>query len=364
MDSSPSAGPSGEPSLLRRMTVETPTELWSDGCELRSLERALARGATGATTNPVLVMQAIEADRARWDEVTRALAREHPSEGEGEIAWRLVGRAACEGAALLMPIFERSRGTRGRLSVQTSPQHHRDAAKMIAQGIELARVAPNAAVKLPTTAAGLVAMEELTARGIVINATVSFGVPQAIAAAEAVERGLARRSRGAPLERVTPWVTIMAGRIDDHLRDVVRARGIAIEIERVRHASTAIVRRAYRLFRARGYRARLLVAAMRSHHHWSEFVGGDLVITIPPEWQERFDASGVEVRSRIDDPVDPEVVAELARALPDFVRAYEERGLAPGEFASFGASVKTLRQFLGALDRLVGYVRDVMLPPP
>ena len=349
-------------SLLRQMTLETPTELWSDGCEPRALERAIARGATGATTNPVIVMAAIDADRARWDETTRALVLDHPHEDEEEIAWRLVGRATCEGAALLLPIFEHHRGTRGRLSVQASPRAHRSATAMIAQGMQLAALAPNVAVKLPTTAAGLCAMEELTARGVVINATVSFSVAQALAAAEAVERGLARLGPGTVRETVTPWITIMAGRIDDHLRDVAKTERARLDVERIRHASTAIVRRAYRTFRQRGYRSKLLVAAMRSHHHWSEFVGGDLVITIPPEWQDRFDASGVEVRSRIDDEVDPEIVRELARELPDFTRAYEEDGLRPAEFESFGASQKTLRQFLAALDRLVLYVRDVMLP--
>lgn len=348
------------PSLLHQMTVETPTELWNDGCELGTLDRAIARGATGATTNPVIVMQAIDADRERWDEVTRGLVRDHPSEGEIEIAWRLVAIAAREAAARLQPIFERTDGARGRLSIQASPQHHRDARSMIAQGLELARIAPNMAVKLPTTAAGLEAIEELTARGVVINATVSFSVAQAIAAAEAVERGRARSDH--PGAAATPWITIMAGRIDDHLRDVVATEGLPVDVERVRHASTAIVRRAYRVFRERGYRSKLLVAAMRSHHHWSEFIGGELVITIPPEWQERFDESGVAVRSRIHDVVDPDVVAQLSEAIPDFARAYEEDGLCPRQFQSFGATTKTLRQFLGALDRLGSYVRDVMLP--
>lgn len=351
-------------SLLERMTLETPTELWNDGCEPGSLERAIARGATGATSNPVIVLGAIESDRARWDELARAAVREHPSASEVEIAWALVERATREGAALLAPIFERTGGMRGRISVQTSPVWYRSAARIVEQAERLARIAPNVAVKVPATAAGIDAIEELTARGVVTNATVSFSVAQAIAAAEAVERGIARAERGIDRDRLTPWVTIMVGRIDDHLRDQVRAEAIDLEIDLVRHASTAIFRRAYRIFRARGYRSKLLAAAMRSHHHWSEFVGGDVVITIPPEWQERFERSGVELRSRIDDPVDPAIVAELARKLPDFRRAYEEQGMRLGEVDGFGATVKTLRQFLGAVDRLAAYVRDVMLPPP
>jgi transaldolase len=346
------------------MTEETPTELWNDGCEPRSLERALARGATGATTNPVLVRTAIEADRERWTAVTRALLRDHPHEDETEIAWRLVVLAAQEGAAMLLPVFEKHRGTRGRISIQTSPVHHRSRARLVEQASFFAAIAPNVAVKVPATAAGIEAIEELTAHGVVINATVSFSVSQALAAAEAVERGLARLDRKVDRERVTPWITIMAGRIDDHLREVARRANAPVDVEHVRHASTAIVRRTYRLFRARGYTSKLLVAAMRSHHHWSEFVGGELVITIPPEWQDTFDASGVEPRQRIDDPVDPAILRELDAGLPDFRRAYDEAGMSPAEFDAFGATVKTLRQFLGATDDLVHHVRDAMLPPP
>ena len=61
------------------------------------------------------------------------------------------------------------------------------------QAIRFSRLAPNMIVKIAATHAGIVAIEEATYRGISINATVSFTLPQAIAVAEAVERGLKRR---------------------------------------------------------------------------------------------------------------------------------------------------------------------------
>ncbi|MGF7473743.1 hypothetical protein WFJ45_23665, partial [Salmonella enterica subsp. enterica serovar Minnesota] len=82
-------------------------------------------------------------------------------------------------------------------------------------------------------------------------------------------------------------------------------------------------------------------AAIRHHLHWSELIGGDLVITLPPSWQRRFNASGVEVRTRIDDPVDPAWIAELRR-LPDFAHAYEPDGLAVDEFDAWGPTRRTL----------------------
>ena len=104
---------------------------------------------------------------------------------------------AVRGAELLLPVFEREGGRMGRLSIQTNPNFYRDAARITEQAIEFAGLAPNMQVKAPVTKAGVQAIEEATAAGVVINATVCFTVPQAIAVAEAVERGLAApRGRG------------------------------------------------------------------------------------------------------------------------------------------------------------------------
>ena len=350
-------------SLLHQMTLEHPTQFWNDGCEIHTLKKAIEHGATGATSNPVLVLEAIDADRPRWTEETRELAKDFPHETEEQLAWRLVARLAVSAADLLMPIFEQHRGTRGRLSLQVNPRLYPDADAMVEQATSFTRLRPNMAVKVPAVEAGLAAIEELTARGVSVNATVSFTLSQAIAVAEAMERGLDRAARaGIDLRAVTPWVTIMVGRLDDHLRDRVKDAAIAIDPERVRQASTSVMRKAYRLFGERGYRSTLLSAAMRSHHHWSEFIGGKIVITIPPAWQEKFNASGVEVRSRMDDHVAPEVIEELSAKLVDFGRAYQEGGLTPSEFVSFGAVKKTLLQFLDGYDRLLRFVRGVMLP--
>ena len=99
---------------------------------------------------------------------------------------------AVRGAAVLLPVFERENASKGWQSVQTNPANYRDPARMVEQGARFAGLAPNIQVKFPVTSAGMVAIEEATSRGININATVSFTVDQAIASAEAVERGLGR----------------------------------------------------------------------------------------------------------------------------------------------------------------------------
>jgi hypothetical protein len=85
---------------------------------------------------------------------------------------------------------------------------------------------------------------------------------------------------------------------------------------------------------------------------------------MPAVWQRRFNDSAVEVRPRIDDPVDPAIVAELSARFPDFVRAYEPDGLAVDEFDEFPATARTLRAFIASYHELLHLVTDAAIPNP
>jgi transaldolase len=98
--------------------------------------------------------------------------------------------------------------------------------------------------------------------------------------------------------------------------------------------------------------------------HWSELIGGNLTLTIPYEWQVLFNQSDIEVKERMGDPVDPQIVAELCRKFPDFTRAYAENGMKVEEFDSYGATARTLRTFISSYYELLAFVREFMLPDP
>jgi transaldolase len=276
-----------------------------------------------------------------------------------------VREVSIKGAELLKPIFDAQRGRNGRLSVQTDPRLYRDSKAIVDQAMEFNRLAPNMIVKIPVTRAGIPAIEEATYRGISINATVCFSLPQCVAVAEAVERGLKRREReGMAIESMGPVCTIMVGRLDDWLKVLMEKDNVAIDPGYLEWAGVAVFKKTYRIFLERGYRIRLLSAAFRNHMHWSELIGGDIVISPPYSWQVRFNASDIEVRPRIDEPVNPKVVEELSRKFADFRRASSEGGIAIEEFDSFGPTRRTLRQFIAACHDLDGLVRDFMIPNP
>ena len=346
---------------LGRTVAETATDIWNDSCNVDELAYAVEFGAVGATANPTIVVDNWRKDPSHWATRVRVLAGEHPTWSERELAWAIVAEMSVRAAPLLMPAFAASGGHAGRLSIQTDPTLYRNADAMVEQGLGFDGLAPNVIVKFPTTRAGVAAMEEATFRGVSINATVSFSVAQAIAAAEAVERGLARREAdGRDVTRMGPVITIMMGRLEDYLREVIDREALSVHPSALPWSGIAVFKRAVAEWRSRGFRARLLGAAIRHHLHWSELIGGDVVITLPSSWQKRFNASSVEVRPRIDDAVDERYLAEL-QTLPDFVRAFEPDGLAVDEFDTWGPSRRTLRTFIGSYHDLLHLVTEALL---
>ena len=352
------------PSPLLLTTTNHATDLWNDSCSVDELRYAIANGGVGATTNPSIVLNVLKKELPAWSGTLSRLFKENPTWGEEQIAWRLIEEMGLKGAALLMSIFEREKGRMGRLSMQTNPAFYRNPAALVEQAMHFHSLAPNIQIKIPATAAGIPAIEEVTYRGGTINATVCFTVPQAIAVAEAVERGLKRRSDEGKDCSIYPACTIMVGRLDDWLKVVAQRDAIAVTPGYADWAGVAAMKKAYSIFKQRGYRARLLAAAYRSHLHWSEFIGGDIILTMPHDWQVLFNKSKIEVKARMHEPVDAKIIAELSDLLPDFRRAYDEDGMTIGEFDGFGATARTLRVFSDHYHELLAIVRDSMIPNP
>jgi transaldolase len=352
-------------SPLHKMTQTTPTSLWNDSASIEELTYSIEHGAVGATCNPVIVLGVLKKEINFWRNRIQKLIEDLPTATEDEIGWQLVREVSIRAAALLEPIYRSQQGRNGRLSIQTDPRLFRDSVAIVKQAVQFSQLAPNMIVKIPVTAAGIPAIEEATYRGISINATVCFSLPQCIAVAEAAERGLERReAEGKETTSMGPVCTIMVGRLDDWLKVLVEKENVVIDPGYLEWAGVAVFKKAYRIFRERGYRIRLLSAAFRNHMQWSEFIGGNVVISPPHSWQVRFNSSDVEVRSRIDEPVREEVVKELLRKFADFRRAYSEDSLSVKEFDSFGPTRRTLRQFIGACSDLDSLVRDFLIPNP
>ena len=243
-------------SPLHEMTQTTPTCLWNDSASTRELTYSIDNGAVGATCNPVIVLSRPARGDGPLGTRARAADRGQPHRhrrpdrldaGRGDIQERR-GPAAARSSTP-------QAGRNGRLSIQTDPRLFRDTEAIVAQAVRFSRLAPNMIVKIPATSAGIPAIEEATYLGVSINATVSFTLPQCVAVAEAVERGLERREReGKETASISPVCTIMVGRLDDWLKVVLDKQDISTDPGYLEWAGVAVFKKTYALFVERGYR--------------------------------------------------------------------------------------------------------------
>jgi transaldolase len=356
----------GYKTKLHEMVSTTPTDFWNDSCAISELNEAIAQGAVGATTNPVIVGYVLKKELPLWDKWIDQIIKDHPQASEVDLTWLLIEAMGKKGAELLLPVFEQHNKLKGRLSMQTNPQFWRTPEPMWRQAVHFSGLAPNIQVKIPVSTAGVAAIEEATFHGVNINATVCFSVPQAIAVAEAVERGLNRRAaEGYDISKMSPVCTIMVGRQDDWLKTVAKRDGISCSAEALEWAGVAVMKKAYRKYQERKYRTRLLAAAYRNLYQWSEFIGADMVLTITADWQAKINASNLDVKRGIDNPVDPAIIEELHAKFPEeFRKAYDENGMTPADFDNYGPNRRTLRGFLQGYDEVVQFMRNRMLPNP
>lgn len=328
---------------LRWLVEQTPTRWWHDSGDPAELAQALANGASGVTTNPILTSQALHGQPGFWRPVIGAPDPGRPAE---ERAIHLMRAVAQRTAGQLLPQHQASGGEQGYVCAQVNPNKAGDRDAMLAMARRFHEWAPNIAVKLPVTAAGLDVLEECIAAGITVTATVSFTVPQVLAVGERHRRGSARAGR-AGIAPGRCFAVIMIGRLDDYLREVAwDNRSPATEAD-IRQAGLAVTKRAYAIFQEREYQAVLLVAALRGTYHMTGLAGARLIMSIHPKVQAMLLAPGVARREGIDDPVPPDAIRRL-ESLPDFVRAYEPEGMAPEQFVSFGVTQRTLSSFIEA----------------
>ena len=350
---------------LHEMATTTPTQYLNDSCSVEELTYAIARGSVGATSNPVIVGNVLKKEMHLWREQIVHVVAQNPNCSETEISWMIYEALALNGAKLMLPVHERTGRKLGRLSIQTDPAAYNNPQALLRQTEYFAGLAPNMQVKFPCTSAGVSIIEEATYRGVNLNVTVSFCVPQVMAIAEAVERGLKRReAESKDTSTMTPYATLMVGRCDDWMKVLVKRDNIDIDPAYLEWAGVACFKKAYGLYQQRGYRTQLLSAAYRNFNHWTEFVGGHVSMTIPWDWQVKFNESGVKPVPKMQIPVDEQIVDALYSKIPDFRRSYDEAGMTVQEFDSYGPNVRTLRAFIEAWHSFVGMIREFMLPNP
>jgi transaldolase len=170
---------------------------------------------TGATSNPTIFSRAITGSD-RYDEQLRDLAARGVGDPQ-ELFFALGLDDVGAAADVLRPIYERTDGADGFVSFECTPDLADDTDATIDQALRLwERLArPNVMIKVPATAAGVPAIEELIARGLNINVTLLFSVQRYEQVIDAYLRGLERRAQtGQPLQRIASVASFFVSRVD------------------------------------------------------------------------------------------------------------------------------------------------------
>lgn len=320
---------------------ETASCWWNDSAVLQDMDEAINNGATGVTTNPILVSRSLYANDDFWRPYLQSAKGLKKSDKVEEIIRCITVKIASK----FLPIYETTGGQQGYVCAQVDPTKQSDTEAMVAMGKRLVQWAPNIALKLPATKAGLDAIEELAALGYTTVGTVSFTTPQAVEIARRQQLGI-ERAKAAGIHTKAAFSVIMVGRLDDYLRDVIRDNGIDVNESDIIQAGTACIKNAYRICRERGYASQLLPAGMRGAYHAVALSGAEMTMSLSSGIHTML-CDVTDFSEHIDDVIDKDVLDRLMRA-DEFRRAYEPAGMAPEDFITYGATQRTLTQFVEA----------------
>jgi transaldolase len=285
------------------------------------LARRIAEDAlTGMTSNPTIFEKAL-AEGAAYD---AELATVPASLSDRDAFFTLAAtdvRAACD---QFRGVYEATSGVDGYVSLEVSPDLARDAAGTIAEAHRLWTVVdrPNLMIKVPGTAEGAVAVQQLIADGINVNVTLLFSTEAHARVIEAYIAGLEQRAAaGHPIDRIASVASFFISRVDSAIDKQLAAKGgdaAALQGK----AAIANARLAYRLFQAQfaGPRWAALAGkgarvqrplwaststknpAYRDVIYVEELIGPDTVNTLPPATLEAFRDHG-EVRASVTEDV-------------------------------------------------------------
>lgn len=190
------------------------------------LKRLIAEeGITGITSNPTIFQKAISGSKD-YDTSLRSIL-EKGIRDEKELFLGLAFEDISRAADLLWPVYRKSGGLDGFVSIEVSPDLAYDTQKTVAEARRLFSTIgkKNILVKVPGTKQGLPAIEQLTAEGVNVNVTLLFSVSRYEEIATAYIRGLEKRfQQGEPIDEIASVASFFVSRVDTLVDKLLEAR--------------------------------------------------------------------------------------------------------------------------------------------
>jgi transaldolase len=279
--------------------------VWIDNIQRRmltggGLQAMIDDGLLGMTSNPTIFEKAIGGG-SDYDEAMRPLA------GQGATAEQIYDALTIEdvglAADIFRPVFDRTQGRDGYVSIEVSPKLAHDTAGTLADARRLWQTLkrPNVMIKIPATPEGLPAIEQALIDGINVNVTLMFSMNHYIAVAETYLRALGTRSQaGQPIDHVASVASFFVSRVDTLLDPKLEKAGAAQLMGKAAVANSQVVYGKYgQLFGSDRFKALAAQGAKPQRVLWAStstknpkyldvlyvdtLIGPDTVNTVPPE---------------------------------------------------------------------------------
>jgi transaldolase len=340
--------------------LATGTKLWLDSIDPDLVRSNRASGATGATSNPIIVADLLAS--GRFDADIERLVRQGLD--DSQIAWQMTDKLVRDAQQVFLPVWEQTRGNDGYVSFELDPlledpELNLVHANRVGEYMRLGRIWSeghrNRMIKVPATPAGLDALEDLVAGGVTVNVTLVFSSRQYRLARDAVWRGARRRKSLSGFKSV---YSIFVSRLDVYTEKAVPELSPAAQgIVGILNAKRIwVANQRFWAERPTPLAQEIIFASTGAKKpgdppwkYVEAFAGSDIQ-TNPPATNEAVARSGRTFTRQVDQPPDAAVVEEIDRLVD--MEKLEATLMAEG-IAKFANQQKALLGLVAKKRRLV-----------
>jgi transaldolase len=334
--------------------ISTGTKLWLDSVDPDLVKTNRAFGATGATSNPIIISDLIKS--GHFDKDLANLLQE--TKQDDEVAWQLTDRVVRSAQEVFLPVWKEKKGDDGYVSFELDPLLEDPGCTLsqkerAARYIELAKRwsagHQNRMIKVPATASGIDALEEISAAGVTINVTLIFTMRQYEAARDAIWRGAQRRK---PLDGFKSVYSIFISRVDVYTENAVPELSPAAQgqvgivgAKRLWHSNQK-----FWSTRKTPLHQEIIFASTgtkkKEDPPWKyvQALAGSDIQTNPPATNEAIEKSGLTFRRTVGEMPSAEVLAEIDAKVD--VQKMEDQLMREGEI-KFADPQKALLKLIG-----------------
>lgn len=331
---------------IQRVLRQTPTRLWINNPTGTELDHAIVAGAISGTTNPSYCSKLLHSEPEYIHGIIDGVISE--CDDTDKAADLVYQKATARFMKKFLPLYEESDERKGFVTMQDDPRKDDDPDSIVNTALRHSQVGKNYMAKVPVTEVGMEAMANLVTKNIPICATECFSIAQAIAMCEVYHHQAEKCGKWPPF-----FLTHITGIFDEEIKDYVKREKVDIADEIVNQAGCIVGRKEYQFLKERGYKTIMLGGGARGMYHFSEFVGGNVHITLNWSTVKELNKADAPVVSRIDVETPKEIIAELSEKIPDFRRAYYEDALQTAEFEDFAPLQRFRNSFLKGWQHLL-----------